>query len=68
VLGAAAACGVLAAFMVFLVRGYLTERLTTITPWVDWGDAVVAGTVTVVFAIVVAVVPTLVMTRKYLDV
>ncbi len=68
VVGAAAACGVLAAFMAFLVRGYLTERLTTITPWVDWGDAVLAGTVTVVFAIIVAVIPTLVMTRKYLDV
>ncbi len=68
VVGAAIACGVLAAFMVFLVRGYLTERLTTITPWVDWGDAVVAGTVTVVFAVAVAVIPTLLMTRKYLDV
>ncbi len=66
--GAAAACGVLAAFMGIVVQGYLAERLGTITPWVDWGDAVRAGTVTVVFAIIVAVIPTLVMTRKYLDV
>jgi len=66
--GAAAACGVLAAFMGIVVQGYLAERLGTITPWVDWGDAVFAGTVTVVFAILVAVIPTLVMTRKYLDV
>ena len=68
VLGAAVACGVLAAFMAFLVQGYLTERLSQITPWVDWGDALFAGSVTVVFAIVVAVIPTLVLTRKYLDV
>lgn len=66
--GAAAACGVLALFMGVVVQGYLAERLGTITPWVDWGDAVFAGTVTVVFAIIVAVIPTLVMTRKYLDV
>lgn len=68
VLGAAVACGVIAAFMRWVVEGVLTERLSRITPWVDWGDAVVAGSVTTVFAIVVAVVPTLVMTRKYLDV
>lgn len=68
VLGGAIACGVLAAFMHWIVIGYLTERLARITPWVDWADAVVAGSVTVVFAVVVAVVPTLVLTRKYLDV
>lgn len=68
VVGAAVACGVLVGFMYFFVRGYLTERLATITPWVDWGDAIFAGTVTVAFALVVAVIPTLVMTRKYLDV
>lgn len=68
VLGAAVAGGVLAAFMGWLVRGVLTERLGRITPWVDWGDALFAGSVTLVFAVVVAVVPTLVMTRKYLDV
>ncbi len=68
VIGAAAACGVLAAFMAFFVQGYLTERLSQVTPWVDWGDAVVAGGITVAFAIVVAVIPTLVLTRKYLNV
>ncbi|MDQ3416048.1 MAG: permease-like cell division protein FtsX [Actinomycetota bacterium] len=68
VVGAAVACGVLAAFMAFLVQGYLAERLSQVTPWVDWGDAIRAGGITVVFAIVVAVVPTLVLTRKYLNV
>ena len=68
IVGAAVACGVLAAFMVFLVERFLTERLSRITPWVDWDDAVFAGSVTLVFAVVVAVVPTLVLTRKYLDV
>jgi len=68
VVGAAVACGVLAAFMYFLVEGFLTERLNRITPWVDWDDAVLAGSLTMVFAVVVAVTPTLVMTRKYLDV
>jgi len=68
VVGAAVACGVLAAFMYFLVEGFLAERLNRITPWVDWDDAVLAGSLTMVFAVVVAVTPTLVMTRKYLDV
>lgn len=68
VIGAAVACGVLATFMAVLVQGYLTERLGEVTPWVDWGDAVLAGAVTLAFAVVVAVVPTLVLTRKYLDV
>ncbi len=68
VIGAAVACGVLAAFMAFLVQGYLTERLSQVTPWVDWPDAVLAGGITVAFAVVVAVIPTLVLTRKYLNV
>ncbi len=68
VVGATLACAVLAGFMQFLVRDQLTQKFTTFTPWVEWSDALVAGAVTAAFAIVVAVVPTLVMTRKYLDV
>lgn len=68
VVGAALACGVLAAFMQFLVRDRLIEKLGQLTPWIDWGDVLVAGGLTVAFALVVALVPTLVVTRKYLDV
>ena len=68
VLGAALACGVLAVFMHFLVRGHLAERLDGLTPWVEWNDLLVAGGLTVAFGLVVALVPTLVVTRRYLDV
>ena len=68
VIGAALACGVLAGFMQFLVRDTLTERLGELTPWVEWHDVLMAGGLTVGFALVVALVPTLVVTRKYLDV
>jgi len=68
VVGAVLACCVLAAFMQFLVLDILTERVGELTPLVEWGDVLVAGGLTAVFALVVALVPTLVVTRKYLDV
>jgi cell division transport system permease protein len=68
VVGAVLACGVLAGFMQFLVRRTLAERLRGLTPWVEWSDVLVAGSLTVAFGLVVALVPTLVVTRKYLDV
>ncbi|MDF2966696.1 MAG: hypothetical protein K0Q93_474 [Nocardioidaceae bacterium] len=68
VIAAALACGVLVGFMQFLVRRTLAERLGRLTPWVDWQDVMVAGGLTVVFALVIALVPTFVVTRKYLDV
>ncbi|MBA2639802.1 MAG: FtsX-like permease family protein [Nocardioidaceae bacterium] len=68
VLGAVLAAGVLAGFMQFLVNDQLTQRFAQFTPWVSWSDMLVAAGVTSAFAVVVAVLPTLVMTRKYLDV
>jgi cell division transport system permease protein len=68
VVGAALACGVLAAFMHFLVRGHLAEQLGGLTPWVEWNDLLLAGGLTVAFGLVVALVPTLVVTRRYLNV
>ena len=68
VVGAVLACGVLAGFMQFLVVNTLTAKLGELTPWVEWHDVLVAGGLTVAFALVVALVPTLVVTRKYLDV
>ena len=68
VVGAVLACGVLAGFMQFLVLEILAERVGELTPLVEWGDVLVAGGLTVVFGLVVALVPTVVVTRKYLDV
>jgi cell division transport system permease protein len=68
VVGAVLACGVLVGFMQFLVRRTLAERLGSLTPWVEWNDVLVAGGLTVAFGLVVALVPTVVVTRKYLDV
>lgn len=65
---AALACAGLAAFMKFVVYGYLRDTLGTITTWVSWSEAAVVMGWTVVLALVLALVPTLVMTRKYLDV
>lgn len=65
---AALACAGLAAFMKFVVYGYLRDNLGTITTWVSWSESVVVMGWTVVLALVLALVPTLVMTRKYLDV
>ncbi|WP_019145901.1 permease-like cell division protein FtsX [Aeromicrobium massiliense] len=65
---AALACAGLAAFMKFVVYGYLRDNLGTITTWVSWSESAVVMGWTVVLALVLALVPTLVMTRKYLDV
>lgn len=62
------ACAGLAAFMKFVVYGYLRDNLGTITTWVSWSESAVVMGWTVVLALVLALVPTLVMTRKYLDV
>ncbi len=65
---AALACAGLAAFMRFVVYGYLRDTLGQLTTWVSWSEAVVVMGWTTVLALVLALVPTLVMTRKYLDV
>ena len=62
------ACAGLAAFMKFIVYDQARERLSTMTRWVDWSDAGEVAIYTCVFALLLALVPTLVMTRKYLKV
>ena len=58
----------LAAFMYFVVYGYLKETLGQITTWVRWQEALTVVGWTTVLAMVLALIPTLVMTRRYLDV
>lgn len=55
-------------FMYFVVYGYLRETLGQITTWVRWQEAITVIGWTTVLAGVLALIPTLVMTRKYLDV
>ncbi|MGI8612984.1 MAG: permease-like cell division protein FtsX [Nocardioidaceae bacterium] len=63
------ACGALAAFVQFAIRDFiLNSRLATFTTWVGWHEAVFAGAVTLVIGLLLGLVPTLVLTRKYLDV
>ncbi|UPK76212.1 permease-like cell division protein FtsX [Nocardioidaceae bacterium SCSIO 66511] len=62
------ACAGLAAFMKFVVYGQAREKLSQMTLWVDWSDAGTVAIYTVCFAILLALIPTLVMTRKYLKV
>jgi cell division transport system permease protein len=58
----------LAAFMYFVVYGYLKETLGQITTWVRWQEALTVVGWTTALAMVLALIPTLVMTRRYLDV
>ncbi|WP_332644675.1 permease-like cell division protein FtsX [Aeromicrobium sp.] len=67
-ISAALAAAGLAAFMYFVVYGYLRDTLGEITTWVRWQEAGVVMGYTTVLALLLALVPTLVMTRKYLDV
>ncbi len=67
-ISAALAAAGLAAFMYFVVYGYLRDTLGEITTWVRWQEAFMVMGYTTVLALLLALVPTLVMTRKYLDV
>ncbi len=68
-LAGALACAALAAFMRFAIfDGVLDSRIATITDWIGWHEAIIAGGFTLALGLVLALVPTLVMTRKYLDV
>jgi cell division transport system permease protein len=58
----------LAGFMYFVVYGYLRETLGQITTWVRWQEAVTVVGWTTLLAGILALIPTLVMTRRYLDV
>ncbi|TXL62064.1 permease-like cell division protein FtsX [Aeromicrobium terrae] len=55
-------------FMYFVVYGYLRDNLGQITTWVRWQESVVVMGITTVLALLLALVPTFIMTRKYLDV
>ena len=54
--------------MYFVVYGYLRDTLGQLTTWVGWQEAFIVVGLTTALALVLALVPTLVMTRKYLDV
>ncbi len=58
----------MAAFMQFVVYGYLRDSLGNLTTWVGWHEASLALGITTGLALLLALIPTLVMTRKYLDV
>jgi cell division transport system permease protein len=58
----------LGAFMYVVVYGYLRDSLGQITTWVRWQESLLVMGYTTVLALLLALVPTLVMTRKYLDV
>lgn len=62
------ACAGLAAFMKYVVYDQARTKLSEMTLWVDWSDAANVALYTVIFALLLAVIPTLVMTRKYLKV
>ncbi|MET3963059.1 cell division transport system permease protein [Marmoricola sp. OAE513] len=59
--------GALAAFMEFAVYGWLRDN-SRVMPWITWSDALTAGWMIGALGIVLTVIPTLVMTRKYLKV
>ncbi|MGH3495960.1 MAG: permease-like cell division protein FtsX [Nocardioidaceae bacterium] len=61
------ACGALAAFTQFIVIDKLREHLR-VTTWVGWHEALITGGIVFIFAALLALIPTLVMTRRYLDV
>lgn len=65
-LGAALACGAIVVTMTTAVP-WLREN-SALWPWVRWPDAIQAMGVIVVIALVLAIVPTLLLTRKYLKV
>jgi cell division transport system permease protein len=65
-IGAALACGSMVAVMRFIVP-WLRDHVQG-WPWVDWGAAYVAMAAIVGIALALAVIPTLLMTRKYLNV
>ncbi|HWV26299.1 MAG TPA: permease-like cell division protein FtsX [Aeromicrobium sp.] len=67
-LSAALAAIGIAMFTSFVVYGYLRTSLGDVTTWVRWNEALVVMGVTTGLALLLALIPTLVMTRKYLDV
>ena len=58
----------IAAFTKFVVYDVARHRRPDLTMWVDWGDAIWVGIVGLIIAVAVAVIPTLLLTRRYLRV
>lgn len=67
-IAAGLACLGLAGFMKFVVYDLARDKLSDLTLWVGWSDAGRVAIYTVIFALLLALIPTLVMTRKYLKV
>lgn len=65
--GIALASGSLAAFTQFVIYGKLRGN-SNITEWINWGDTVVAMGQIGVLGVLLTLLPTLFMTRKYLKV
>lgn len=57
----------IAAFMHFAVYGWLRQN-SRVMAWIGWPDAITAGWMLAAAGILLTVIPTLVMTRKYLKV
>jgi cell division transport system permease protein len=68
VISAALAALGLGVFMYVVVYGYLRDTLGQITTWVRWQESIVVMGYTTALALLLALIPTFVMTRKYLDV
>jgi len=66
-IGIGLASGAILAFMYFVIYGRLRPS-SNIVEWVDWTDAYVAIGGIAVLGVLLALIPTLVMTRKYLKV
>lgn len=69
VVGLMFACGALAALVGFVVYGkFRGEEDRPVWEWVDWGDTLVTMGWVAVLGLALALIPTLLMTRKYLKV
>ncbi len=66
VLGIALASGAIAAFLQLVVNDRLAD--SNIVAWVDWSDAVAAMGLVAVLGLLLTLVPTLLLTRRYLKV
>lgn len=66
--GVLLAGGALATFTYFVVYERLRGGSSHFTEWVDWSDTVAAIVGIAILGVVLTIVPTLVMTRKYLKV
>lgn len=63
------ACLAIAGLVQFFIKGVILDSsLVIVTDWVGWSEAITAGIFTLGFAVLLGLIPTLVMTRKYLNV